>query len=179
MAKIANKKQCSAMFASGCFGNHLRQWPDIESVLKSGYSGKLMLRSMGVGGGRVISNLSVEEASGIRGFVPGLNYFSEQLNDPDEYTVILQGEVFRSYRGLDLTYTKVNAPMREALSKRTDYAHGLTALMMLRNYCCPRGLDCIQELLDIYEDHVIEFTCVDKPFGSLGWSTIIWEVRSY
>lgn len=178
---IISKRQCSELFAQGLFGNYVRQWSNLQDVKYSGYKGLLVFRTRASGGGgRTIYDLTVESAKDVS-FDPQVNYFNEQLNDQHKH-VTFQGEIYRSIRGLELRYSMVNLPMRDALKDHPQHAHGLLPLLLLKQFCCPSGYDCIMELLDVYPDHVIEFTCFDTPCGALadrGWSTIIWEVRSY
>lgn len=178
--RIRNKRESSEMFGRGLFGNYCRQWSDIDSVRASGYDGLLVLRTRSGlgGGGRTVYNLTVDEASRIL-FDPSVNYFNEQMNHPSR-RVVINGETCRTWRGLELRYNTVDLPMRDALAHPGCLnVHGLSALETLRNLCCSRGFDCIMELLDEYDGHVVEFTAFDKAVGALKWRTIIWEVRSY
>lgn len=51
--------------------------------------------------------------------------------------------------------------------------------MIMRHCACDRGRQVIEDLMNEYPDHVIEFTCMTKPYGTLGWKTVVWEVRNY
>jgi hypothetical protein len=39
--------------------------------------------------------------------------------------------------------------------------------------------DWLQELLEIYPDHVIEFSSYSVPVGNLQRCLVVWEVRKY
>ncbi len=69
--------------------------------------------------------------------------------------------------------------MRPAM-KNPDIATGLKAKIVLEQYLNPSDYDCIMELLDIYQDHIIEFSIFEKFVGNISHrNTIIWEVRNY
>jgi hypothetical protein len=175
---ITDKRQASKLFAQGSFGNYVQQWDNLDEVKASGYKGLLVLRTRDSGGGgRAIYDLTVEAAEE-EDFDYRVNYFNEQLNDQHKH-VTIQGEVCRSVRGLEFRYCMLNLPMRPAMEGHSKHASGFAALDLLQRYCCPRGYDCIMELLDLYPDHVLEFTVFDVPCGALGWNTIVWEVRNY
>jgi hypothetical protein len=175
--RIRNKNEASALFAAGVFGNYVQQWESLQEVVDSGYTGLLVFRSRGAGGGKVVYDLTVEAAAEVP-FTPGLNYFNEQLNDQHKH-VTFQGEIFRHTRGLELRFSLLNLPMREAMENHSRHAHGLRALMMMQHFCCAPGYEKIMELLDEYDGHVAEFTVFDIPCGALQWRTIVWEVRNY
>lgn len=176
---ILDKRDSSERFARGCFGNFVLQWDSPADLVASGYNGLVVYRtrSPSGGGGQTVYDLSVDQAQCLQ-FDPMVNYFNEQLNDQHKH-VLFQGEICRGIGGLDLHYSMTNQPMKEGLRDAPQNAHGLKALFFLRHFCCVRGLDCIQELMGEYPDHVIEFTVFDEPCGALGWRTIVWEVRRY
>lgn len=175
---ITDKTQCSELFARGFFGNYVRQWSTLQEVKDDGYNGVLVFRTRaGGGGGKTIYDLTVDAAAEVP-FDPRINYFNEQLNDQHKH-VTIQGEICRTHRGLEFQYSMVNLPMRSAMEGHAKHTHGLTALILIKHFCCPSGHDCLMDLMDEYPDHVIEFTCFDIPCGARKWLTIIWEVRSY
>lgn len=98
---------------------------------------------------------------------------------PTERTT-LQGEVLSDYRGLSLRFTKVRKPMREAFADEERMAIGLRAYFILQTACNSRSWDWLKVLLERYPDHVIEFSCYERCWGTEpGHNTIIWEVRRY
>lgn len=98
---------------------------------------------------------------------------------PTEKTVI-QGEVCRAPWMYELTYTRVQKPMRDALRDSTRRARGLEALFLLQENLCQRSYDWLQYLLDTYEDHVVEFSTYSISWGTVpGYNTVFWEVRNY
>jgi len=99
---------------------------------------------------------------------------------PQQYAKpLLNGEITRNQFGLDLKYKIGNMWMRPAM-KIADRAIGLYAQKILDVYLTSSDYDCLIELLDKYEDHIIEFTVFDNFIGTIpNRNTIIWEVRKY
>jgi len=92
---------------------------------------------------------------------------------------VLNAEKTRNYYGLELTYKIGNMWMRPAL-KNFDRAIGLKAKIILEQYLNFSDYDCVMDLLDLYPDHIIEFTVFDSCIGNISnRNTIIWEVRKY
>lgn len=90
----------------------------------------------------------------------------------------MQGEVQRSTRYLDLIYSRVKKPMRDALAEQSHKISGALALQMLLFYMEPKSWDWMRHLLYAYDDHVIEFSCYDVHWGTIsGYNTVFWEVR--
>lgn len=95
-------------------------------------------------------------------------------------STILQGEVVRDVGGLQLTWSTLAKPMRNALYEESRFSHGLTANLILQTYLDPTSYDWIQELFDLYPDHVVEFSTYDHCWGAVpSRNTVIWEVRLY
>jgi hypothetical protein len=68
--------------------------------------------------------------------------------------------------------------MRDVLPQARQYT-GLRAKMLLERYLDPSSLECVEDLLNEWPDHVIEFTAFDRTLGTLRRNTVIWEVRLY
>lgn len=99
---------------------------------------------------------------------------------PHEYNLI-QGEVCRTHRGLELYFSRVkDVPMRMALSTRSETRMGLRADHTLRTYLCPNSYEWLMYLLDEYDGHTIEFSTFSRNWGTLpGYNTVFWEIRLY
>lgn len=110
-------------------------------------------------------------------FEPSQLYISAMC--PTERTVI-QGEVMRSTNSLELFYSTVKKPMREALKERSRAVSGIMANLILKAYLPPNDLDWLMGLLDRYPDHVVEFTTLDVEWGTVSnFRTLYWECRKY
>lgn len=105
---------------------------------------------------------------------------------------LIQGEVMRldnhghevgqrqSHAGLNLFYTQVAKPMRDALKEWCRQVSGIVAVDLLRMHLNHNSLEWMYKLLDWYPGHVIEFSTYDKEWGTVpGYNTLFWEVRCY
>jgi len=101
-----------------------------------------------------------------------------QSNNPDDCLVI-QGEAYRSHRGIELRYSYAKAKMRIALEQSERNAHGLKARLILKDRMPNADFEWLEELFDLYPDHVVEFSTWSVPFGAWGRNTVFWEVRKY
>ncbi len=91
-----------------------------------------------------------------------------------------QGEVQQSQRHLDLLFTCVAKPMRQALEEFQRNVVGYEAEAYLRKYMNPISYEWLNILLDRYKGHVIEFSCYAQNWGTIpGFNTVWWEVRNY
>lgn len=180
---VQNKGDFVSRYQAGEFGNRALTWPDATQYLASHYMGLVHIRNR-VAGGPTYYNLSYQEAypkweqlvdSGID---PATLYISAMA--PHHLNVI-QGEVIRSHRHLDLYYTlEPDLPMRDALAKSAKQVYGVTARSILRTYLNQRSYDWMEYLLDQYPGHVVEFSVFGRCWGTVpGYNTVFWEVRKY
>jgi hypothetical protein len=180
--EINCKADSVRLFEKGFFGNKVRQWNSPEELFSDPFDGLLLVRSRSKSDHRVWHDVVKSEVPSIisnyvrAGGDRGNLYFNEAIPSRD---VTLQAEVMRSSRGLCLRFSTLAMHMRDAMAANSCHAFGLRVKCLLEHYCCIRGLDCIQELLGLYPGYVIEFTCLSRSFGDLGWNTIVWEVRNY
>jgi hypothetical protein len=175
--KVRNKAEMYQRLFKGEFGNKNMTWATLEELEASGYKGELGIRSSYVGGrvDMVMAHDARRVAEGRPDF-PFMVSYSERLPD-DRLT--FQGEVQRSERWYDLTYSHQKVWMREAL-KSPLYASGLKALSLLQYYMDPSSYSDLMVLFDQYPDSVIEFACFDCDIGIIPHrNTVIWEVRNY
>lgn len=108
---------------------------------------------------------------------PRLLYISAMA--PSEKT-ILQGEVLRTKDYLNLLYSPIAKPMREAMQELQIGVVGLQALVLLKSCMNANSWDWLQYLFDAYPDHVIEFSTYSVEWGTVpGFNTVYWEVRNY
>lgn len=188
---VLSKADFVRRFHASEFGNRTRTWdtpgefiawgcrtiPDEISSSRD-FPARFHLRNR-VAGGETFYNLYWSEcvAKWIDRPDKGTWYVGEMI---DHSYQTIQGEVYRSPRGLELYYTRVQKPMRTALAEASTQVSGIIASLLLRYHLCPRSHDWLMELLDRYPDHVIEFSAFDKDVGMIpGLNAIIWEVRMY
>lgn len=180
---VRTKAEMYRRFHRGEFGNHGPMWETWEEYDASGYGGLIAIRTRRVAAGRCQYNLSRAEAALCRqrfraeGYRDSELHYSAMIRDD---RVLLQGEVQRTWRGLDLlASTQRNCPMRPALRDHAFREHGLRASQRLQEAMDGPSWDCLNELLDIFDGHVVEFSTLDVSWGVLGWNTVFWEVRAY
>jgi hypothetical protein len=89
-------------------------------------------------------------------------------------------EVFMGYCGLEV-YGIENVPKganwREVMPKANTYRFMAARGVLLRNLTeCDR--EDLNELMELYPNHVIEFSACDKPIGIYPHrKAVIWEIR--
>lgn len=179
---VSNKQMFYRRFLTGEFGNRVQQWATLGEWKKSQFKGPIGIRTK-IRGGRFdpfVQPADVE--SRVKEFHrQGYNdlNFSEML---DHSKQLINAEVCRSHRGLEILYSTVRKPMRDALQEQSIFEHGLQAALVLRKYLTPVDREWVEHLLDTYVDHVVEFTSMRIPCGVDAWRgsrTVIWEVRKY
>lgn len=94
---------------------------------------------------------------------------------------LIQGEIRRSHRGLELYWTMATLPMRQAFKELGGAVEtGITAKTLLEAVLDPLSYEWVQYLLDAYPDHIVEFSSFGCNWGTIpNRNTIIWEVRLY
>jgi hypothetical protein len=175
---ISTKRQNYELYLRGSYGNKLMTWSSIDEFVKSKYSGSVSLRTnANIPGGFVKYDVTdINEA--LKDCNVNLDNIVINESAPDEYLTI-QGELIRNEHGLYLYYSTIPGKMRDCM-KHAISASGLTVKLMLEHYMTPSSYDDIIELLDMYPNHVIEFSTYSKCLGDCyGRNTIIWEVRNY
>jgi len=163
----------------GLFGNAPRQWQTLDDVANEWGDNPIVVRPRTPGGKCWYEVTPIGwflEYYKCGWFDPADYYFNEPI---DNKSVTLNAEVTRSTGRLEMFYATEPMHMRPALREHGRHAHGLTALTILRHFACERGREVVEGLLDQFLGHVVEFTCMTKPYGTLGWKTVVWEVRNY
>lgn len=97
---------------------------------------------------------------------------------PDD-RLLLQGECVYEPGGIYLRGSFERTNMRKAM-ENAWVRTGLEAAELLRQLATPASYDMLRELMDEYQNHVIEFGIYDCLLGTMpGHNTVIWEVRKY
>jgi len=179
MKPVLTKQDFVQRYIAGEFGNRPRTWLYLNKFMSSGYQNLVHVRNMVIGGKTVYNVYPIDVPliwQSIK--TVGIPYISE-MGLPDEHR-IFQGEVMRGIWGLELTYTTVAKPMRDALRESTKTGKGIIANSLLSYFLCPNSHDWLMILLDRYTNHVVEFTSYDTCWGEIsGFNTLFWEVRNY
>lgn len=160
----------------GLFGNAPRQWQTPAEVERDVGQLPIVVRPR-VPGGRCWYEIPIGEWLGIPGEIRVADYYFNEPIAPA--TVTLNAEVTRAAGEVEMFFSTEPLHMRPALRQHGRRTRGLRALTILRARACERGREVVEGLMDQYPDHVVEFTCMTKPYGTLGWKTVVWELRSY
>jgi hypothetical protein len=184
---IDTKAKFVRLYKAGEFGNAAPTWYSLDSMEDGGVLEdsvpwqKFHIRNKAPGG-PTWYNVSIEDLAdtwygcvGLYG-TEGL-YISAMAPHWEHGTI--QGEVRRSVEHLDLTLAATGlVPMRDALELGSNLVHGIEAVTTLRHYMDVNSYEWLQYLLDVYPDHVIEFSCFDRYWGTVPRrNTVFWEVR--
>lgn len=187
MKKIHTKKQFYQLWQEGKLGNKPKTWNALDYMFSSGerllHNKKYSIRTNLPGSKLTYLHKSPEEVENKL-----LEYCQNQnivLNEfyinecPEDAKLLIQGEVFRHWEGLTVTYSCTpNLNMRQAMEK-PSVAQGLKAKYTLEKYLNQRALDMMYNLLDEY-DSIIEFSSYSYNLGFMPVNnTLIWEVRNY
>lgn len=179
---VLSKSDFVRRFQLGEFGNKTQNWDTYDEFRQSGYQGLIHIRNREAGAKTWYNILAADVFYELRQIIAHGEATEDKLYfaamAPTSETVI-QGEVYRSEQGLALYYSTIPKPMRESLTEGGKQIMGLTAKLFLEHYLDVDDYDWIQELLDRYQDHVVEFSCYNVCCGTLNRRTIIWEVRMY
>lgn len=174
---VSNKSIMYRLVKTGRFGNYPCFWSTLEEVERSGFGGLVSLRSLETSNPVRLYHIPAKELRKTVEALPaevraaGLT-FSEA---PPDHLRTIQGE----YDGHNLFYSFDPSPMRIALEKDGRQADGLTAKMLMRQHLDPGDVEWIEELLEDFPNHVVEFSGFRVRCGQLKRRTIIWEVRLY
>lgn len=177
---ILNKKENYKLYLKGSFGNKIKSWDSVNSFQNDLYKGSVSVRYKGLPGQFCYYNVNNINLI-LRDIISkGGKKENVIINEsaPDEHLTI-QGELMRNELGLYLFYSTEKGKMRDCL-KNGKSINGLRVKLLLEYYLSPSSYDDIMDLLDLYPDHVIEFSTYNKCLGDCtGRNTLIWEVRKY
>lgn len=177
-APLRTKAAYYAAWRAGLLGNRPKTWTDAAALVASGHAGLVVARAVDATGWKTRYGITVREALALAAdpAVPELT-FNECM--PDEQ-LLIQGEVMRSPRGLELFYTCAKKPMKQGFAEDAASADGLVAKMILDTFLWPSSRDDLDALLDLYDGHVVEFSTYRVAVGDQRHrNTIFWETRAY
>lgn len=191
---VLTKRDFVQRFNRGEFGNRTLTWDrigDVSAALQAGTIAEtdlIHIRNR-IAGGRTWYNVVAKYLDDVyrtevlaSGLQPSQVYFAQMA--PTARTLI-QGEIQQadvndSRHGLELLYSPVKKPMRDALAESSCFVTGIIAKEILRHYLDPTSYDWMNVLLERYPGHVLEFSTFDCCFGTVPrCNTIWWEVRRY
>lgn len=174
---ITTKREMYRLWKQGAFGNKVQHWDNLDAFLASSYEGRCGFRSTTIGSPHMGVFASKKE------LLANLPVTDEQLvlsEATHDQLVLVQGELTRATFGIYLYYSTDKLMMRDALKKGMETATGIKVHTILRYFCDPSSYEELLLLLDMYPDHIIEFSTFSKNLGVIPHrNTVIWEVRKY
>lgn len=172
---------------SGAIGNFLRTWYSPTEFKNSDYKGDFTLRHRTIVGHPIryykmpyAAFDTCVEAARILGVDCEKELIIQALENLLSAELIIQGELVRYDNKLCFFYSFMPEALRIAmLHPSARQVYGVDAEVILRDYVPAEDVDDLKELLDLYPEHVIEFSTYSKRLGMFQRQTIIWEVRLY
>ena len=179
--RITSKKRMYELLGAGAFGNTVKAFMSLDEWL--GRDGRWDaplwgVRSLVAGDPRAKLDVPTGEVAGYcrQTFRDG-EFNITPMVDP---MLVWRGQVFRSHDGLvcegaaGLRHLK----WREVMARHAREWSGSAATALLRHTLNDNSFDDLQTLLDTYPDHVVEFTALERCFGTVpGRNSVVWEVR--
>jgi len=180
--KILSKAEFFKLWELGVLGNRTNLWIDPRAAYYSG-SEIIGFREVGKAGGGAWERAPRDEVFKTyrKWREAGRNFRMDDGTPGDQY-ITLQGEICRTIRGLEGYFSSnVHLPMRSAMRAGHMRSYGgASVLVLLRTYMDPSSQDDLFDLLDLYPDATIEFTCFNRNAGVFpNRNTIFWETRDY
>lgn len=184
--KILTKAQMYSALGAGAFGNTVDQWLSVTQWSASSAADDVPewgVRTMTFGGPCRLFCPTAEVASTFRQFESQGHRCQISPMVDSFATVTMFAEVYEGPFGLTLEgcqFPGKGAHWREAMCDRRSSWSGSLAWAILAQHLNPNSMDDLRILLDQYPEHVIEFSVLDRCFGTVPHrNAIIWEVRSY
>lgn len=183
MNLILNKAESYNLYEKGAFGNKLRIWNDIESLLQDSYDGTVTIRYIDGYNKWCQYNVKQNEINNLLDIFirDGANIDKFRFNEsaPDD-CLIIQGEFCESneYKYI-LSYSTDKVKMRDAMQYPNDLL-GINAFHLMQKYLSKESMRNLKRLLATHPQAVIEFSVYDYFLGDIPENnTIFWEVRNY
>lgn len=182
--KITSKSEFFSLWEKGLLGNRPHLFRDPLEAYGSGFP-LIGFRELGkAGGGKWsrVGHMDVLETA--RQWTrEGRAFIMDSATHPcTDANITLEGELCRTIYGLQgfMGYCKgfsMRAAIREGLMKHRS---GSEVMTLLRTWMDPSSIDDVYDLLDLYPDATIEFTCFDKDTGVIpNRNAILWETRNF
>lgn len=175
---VLNKRDFVKRYKKGEFGNAAPTWYSVIAFKKfydvewPAKDQLFHLRSKKPGG-PTYYNLTFKQLVNKKNVE---NYYVSAMA-PTEKT-ILQGEIRQSTKHLELRYTTVKKPMRDAFKIEDKTIFGLQVNYVVSSCLDANSQDWLYVLLDRYPNHIIEFSAYSVQWGTIpGYNTVFWEVR--
>jgi hypothetical protein len=180
--KISSKAQFYYLWEQGVLGNRTNIYRNPVEAFKAKfpYYGFRQLASAGGGKWERVERKDfwITYSEWVKLDVP---FIMDSATYPAVFKdITLQGEVCRTFRGWEgfMGYTP-GLPMRKAFPFMRAVS-GSEVLVLFDRWMDPSSQDDLRDLLDLYPDATVEFTCFTKDVGNIPCrNTILWETRNY
>lgn len=186
--EVRDKSIMRALYLNDQFGNRLRAWSiaEIPSIREDAYPVAFMYN----GQPGVVLPLYVEPLANAEEAMRLAHLWASLGCAIDRITVsefpqahgnatLVNMEVMRSERHLDVRYAYGPLPMRQSFAGGTVHLDGAMALARIQAWMDTASRENLDRLLDEYDGHVVECSVFARSLGTLGWNTVFWEVRAY
>jgi|GEM_PF-6946801 len=177
--KISSKREFFEKWKQGLLGNATRLWWDPNEAWASDAK-EFGFREHRAGGGtweRVPRDSFWETVTIWR--IAGRTFTMDDVC-PDEHQTI-QGEICRTFRGLEGYIGASHLPMRKAMAAGIlRHRSSLETLVLINEFMDPSSRDDVDAFFELFPDATIEFTCFSVNVGNIpNRNTLFWEVRNY
>ena len=181
--KVSSKAEFFELWHKGVLGNRTRLTQDPEEAWSWGasdYGFRFAKRGSGGGGlwsgvGRDTFWPTIDQWNCTYGL--GNYYIDDRV--PDHFQTI-QGEICRTFRGLQGFIGASHYPMRVAMQQGLlTPRSSVETLVLINTFMDPSSRDDVDQIFDLFPDATIEFTCFSCNVGVLQRNTMFWEVRNY
>jgi hypothetical protein len=180
MNRITNKQQMYALLRSGFLGNTTPSYYNLEEWRPNRHQSQLWgLRSM-------IPNdpagvLDLPTAS-VEAWVTANLKAGFSISPMVDQWLTFRGEVLDGPGGLTLCglFGLRDIKWRTAFARHLMTWEGVLATSILQQVMNENSYSDLWDLIERYPNHVIEFTCLDRCYGTIPHrNAIVWEVRDY
>lgn len=182
--RIPSKAEYFRLWEAGVLGNRPFLYREPEAAYASGFPA-IGFRQLGKAGGGKWLLVPRDQVFAVAEEWKrlGLSFVMDSAIAPATVEhITLQGEVCRTFRGLEgyLGHTP-GFHMRPAMAAGLlKHRSGSEVLTLTGRWMDPSSQDDLRELLDIYPDATVEFTCYSIDVGVIpGRNTFFWECRNY
>lgn len=179
--RICSKRDFVTRYRRGEFGNGSPTWETVKEFidyydLDWPREDELFHLRNREPGAKTYYNVTYSEIRALSLEDELVGYYVSAMAPTDK--TLIQGEIKLSPRHVELRYTRVKKPMREALAENEETIFGLSAYAILRMYLDANSYEWLFHLLDFYPDHIVEFSTYSTNWGTLpSYNTVFWEVR--
>jgi hypothetical protein len=181
--RVTDKRRMYELLSADRIGNTIPQYSSVKAWLASGEDQVFPfwgVRTRTPGGPCRLNCPAAEVPATVESFRPHAPNISVMISSVGRVTWL--GEVWDSPSGLICSGVEYPPEIHDwrPLMRHPTLYEGVAARGLLRRHLNPNSHDDLMELLEIYPDHVIEFSAMDRCYGTLPHrNAITWEVRAY